>query len=122
MEKKVLVCDDAAFMRISIKKMLEPLGYTVYDAESGMDCIEKYDKILPDLVLMDITMPEMSGLDCLKTIRSNHPKAKVIMCSAMGQQDKVCEAIVNGAESFIVKPVNAERLVEAVVKSIGKAQ
>jgi two-component system chemotaxis response regulator CheY len=106
-------------MRISIKKMLEPYGYTVYESENGEDCIEKYGRLLPDLVLMDITMPYMSGLDSLKAIRAKYPKAKVIMCTAMGQQDKVCEAIMSGAESFIVKPIDEQRLVEAVAKSIG---
>ena len=120
MAKNVLICDDAAFMRMMIKDILGKNGYNVVgEAENGLKAVEKYAELTPDLVLMDITMPEMDGIAALKKIKSNDPNAVVIMCSAMGQQAMVIESIQAGAKDFIVKPFQAERVIEAVKKVIG---
>lgn len=120
MAKKILICDDAAFMRMMIKDILTKNGYEVAgEAENGQKAVEKYNETKPDLVLMDITMPEMDGIQALKAIKGNDPSASVIMCSAMGQQAMVIEAIQSGAKDFIVKPFQAERVIEAVKKVIG---
>ena len=120
MAKNILVCDDAAFMRMMIKDILTKNGYNVAgEAENGAKAVEKYKELTPDLVLMDITMPEMDGLQALKEIRKMDANAKIIMCSAMGQQAMVIEAIQSGAKDFIVKPFQAERVLEAVKKVVG---
>lgn len=120
MAKNILVCDDAAFMRMMIKDILTKNGYNVAgEAENGAKAVEKYAELKPDLVLMDITMPEMDGIQALKAIKSNDSGAMVIMCSAMGQQAMVIEAIQAGAKDFIVKPFQAERVLEAVKKVVG---
>ena len=120
MAKNILVCDDAAFMRMMIKNTLTKGGYTVAgEAENGAKAVEKYKELSPDLVLMDITMPEMDGIQALKEIKKIDGGAKVIMCSAMGQQAMVIEAIQSGAKDFIVKPFQAERVLEAVKKVVG---
>ena len=120
MAKNILVCDDAAFMRMMIKDILTKNGYNVAgEAENGLKAIEKFNETKPDLVLMDITMPEMDGIQALKKIKELDPAANVIMCSAMGQQAMVIEAIQSGAKDFIVKPFQAERVLEAVKKVIG---
>lgn len=120
MAKNILICDDAAFMRMMIKDILTKYGYTVAgEAENGAKAVEKYTELKPDLVLMDITMPEMDGIQALKKIRELDPKASVIMCSAMGQQAMVIESIQSGAKDFIVKPFQADRVLEAVRKVVG---
>lgn len=120
MAKNILICDDAAFMRMMIKDILVKNGYNVVgEAENGLKAIEKYNELKPDLVLMDITMPEMDGISALKGIKSADPNALVMMCSAMGQQAMVVESIQAGAKDFIVKPFQAERVIEAVKKVIG---
>ena len=120
MAKNILICDDAAFMRMMIKDILSKNGYNVVgEAENGAIAVEKYAETKPDLVLMDITMPEMDGIQALKKIKENDPAASVIMCSAMGQQAMVIEAIQSGAKDFIVKPFQAERVLEAVKKVVG---
>ena len=120
MAKNILICDDAAFMRMMIKDILTKNGYNIAgEAENGIVAVEKYNEVKPDLVLMDITMPEMDGIQALKKIRANDPNAIVIMCSAMGQQAMVIEAIQSGAKDFIVKPFQAERVLEAVRKVVG---
>ncbi len=120
MGKNVLIVDDAAFMRMMIKDILTKNGYTIAaEAENGRVAVEKYNEVKPDLVLMDITMPEMDGIQALKGIKTIDPNATVIMCSAMGQQAMVIEAIQSGAKDFIVKPFQAERVLEAVKKVIG---
>ena len=88
-------------------------------AENGLKAVEKYNETKPDLVMMDITMPEMDGIQALKKIKSGDPSANVIMCSAMGQQAMVIESIQSGAKDFIVKPFQADRVLEAVKKAIG---
>ena len=120
MGKNILICDDAAFMRMMIKDILSKNGYNVVgEAENGAIAVEKYTETNPDLVLMDITMPEMDGIQALKKIKENDPGASVIMCSAMGQQAMVIESIQAGAKDFIVKPFQADRVLEAVKKVVG---
>ena len=120
MAKNILIVDDAAFMRMMIKDILSKNGYNVAgEAENGAKAVEKYKELTPDLVLMDITMPEMDGIQALKAIKGVDAGAKVIMCSAMGQQAMVIEAIQSGAKDFIVKPFQADRVLEAVKKVIG---
>ena len=120
MAKNILICDDAAFMRMMIKDILSKNGYNIAgEAENGVRAIEKYKEVNPDLVLMDITMPEMDGIQALKKIKENDPSACVIMCSAMGQQAMVIESIQSGARDFIVKPFQADRVIEAVKKVVG---
>lgn len=120
MAKSVLICDDAAFMRVMIKDILTKNGYEVVgEAENGIKAVEKYTETKPDLVMMDITMPEMDGIQALKKIKGGDPGATIIMCSAMGQQAMVIESIQSGAKDFIVKPFQADRVLEAVKKAIG---
>ena len=120
MAKNILICDDAAFMRMMIKDILTKNGYNVAgEAENGAKAEEKYNELKPDLVLMDITMPEMDGIQALKNIKASDAGAQVIMCSAMGQQAMVIEAIQAGAKDFIVKPFQADRVLEAVKKVVG---
>ena len=120
MAKNVLICDDAAFMRMMIKDILTKNGYNVVgEAENGVKAVEKYNETKPDLVLMDITMPEMDGIQALKKIKEIDAGALVIMCSAMGQQAMVIESIQSGAKDFIVKPFQADRVLEAVKKVVG---
>ena len=118
---KILIVDDAAFMRMMIKDILTKNGYEIAaEAENGQKAVEKYQETNPDLVLMDITMPEMDGIQALKKIKEVDAGAKVIMCSAMGQQAMVIEAIQSGAKDFIVKPFQADRVLEAVKKVVGQ--
>ena len=120
MAKNIVVCDDAAFMRMMIKDILSKNGYNIVgEAENGAKAVEKYAETKPDLVLMDITMPEMDGIQALKKIKESDPGAKIIMCSAMGQQAMVIESIQSGAKDFIVKPFQPDRVLEAVKKVIG---
>lgn len=120
MAKNILICDDAAFMRMMIKDILTKNGYNVAgEAENGLKAVEKYAELKPDLVLMDITMPEMDGIEALKKIKASDPGASIIMCSAMGQQAMVIESIQSGAKDFIVKPFQADRVIEAVQKVVG---
>src|SRR5690606_36583850 len=119
MSKTVLIVDDAAYMRMMIKDILEKNGYTVVgEAENGNVSVEKYKDLNPDIVTMDITMPENNGLTALKEIREYDPNAVVIMCSAMGQQAMVIDAIQAAAKDFVVKPFQAERVIEAVSKAL----
>ena len=120
MAKSVLICDDAAFMRVMIKDILTKNGYDVVgEAENGLMAVEKFNETKPDLVMMDITMPEMDGIQALKKIKETDAGPNIIMCSAMGQQAMVIESIQSGAKDFIVKPFQADRVLEAVKKVIG---
>ncbi|AKO93830.1 two-component system response regulator [Priestia filamentosa] len=120
MSKRILVVDDAAFMRMMIKDILTKNDYEVVaEAADGLQAIEQYKEHKPDLVTMDITMPEMDGIHSLKEIKKVNPTAKVIMCSAMGQQAMVIDAIQAGAKDFIVKPFQADRVIEAISKTLG---
>ena len=117
---KILIVDDAAFMRMMIKDILTKNGYEVVaEAANGVEAVELYKSYQPDLVTMDITMPEMDGIEAVKQIKAVNPAAKVIMCSAMGQQSMVMDAIKAGANDFIVKPFQADRVLEAVKKIVG---
>lgn len=119
MSDSVMIVDDAAFMRMMLKDILTKNGITVVgEAENGAVAVEKYIELQPKLTIMDITMPEMDGLQAVKEIMKHDPKAKIIMCSAMGQQSMVIEAIQSGAKDFIVKPFQAERVLEAVSKAL----
>ncbi|WP_040980131.1 response regulator [Oceanobacillus jeddahense] len=120
MSKKILIIDDAAFMRMMIKDILTKNDFEVVaEAQDGNEAVEKYKEHQPDLVTMDITMPEKDGLAALKEILQVNPDAKVIMCSAMGQQAMVIDAIQAGAKDFIVKPFQADRVIEAIQKALG---
>jgi two-component system, chemotaxis family, chemotaxis protein CheY len=119
MAHKILIVDDAAFMRMMIKDILNKNGYEVVaEAADGVQAVDRYKEFQPDLVTMDITMPEMDGITALKEIRKLNPNAKVIMCSAMGQQAMVIDAIQAGAKDFIVKPFQADRVLEAIGKTL----
>lgn len=119
MGKRVLVVDDAAFMRMMIKDILTKNGYEIAgEAENGQIAIDKFKEVKPDLVTMDITMPEMDGIAAVKEILGFDSTARVIMCSAMGQQSMVIDAIQAGAKDFIVKPFQPERVLEAVSKAL----
>ncbi|MCI9513678.1 MAG: response regulator [Oscillospiraceae bacterium] len=118
---KIMMVDDAAFMRKVIKDTLSKAGYTdLYEAVDGADAVEKYNEIKPDLVLMDITMPNMDGLEALKAIRAADGGANVVMCSAMGQETMVIDAIRSGAKDFIVKPFKPERVLKTVTSIVGE--
>ena len=120
MGKKILLVDDAAFMRKMIKDVLSKGGYTeLYEAVDGIDAVEKFAEIHPDLVMMDITMPNMDGLDALKAIRAKDGNANVVMCSAMGQESMVMDAVRSGAKDFIVKPFKADRVLKTVNTILG---
>ena len=120
MAQRILIVDDAAFMRMMIKDILTKNGFEVVgEAADGREAVEKYKELSPDLVMMDITMPEMDGVSALKEIKQINANAKVIMCSAMGQQAMVIDAIQAGAKDFIVKPFQADRVIEAIQKVLG---
>ena len=118
---KIMMVDDAAFMRKVIKDALSKAGYTdLHEAVDGADAFEKYKELKPDLVLMDITMPNMDGLEALKAIRGFDANANVVMCSAMGQETMVIDAIRSGAKDFIVKPFKPERMLKTVTSIVGE--
>jgi two-component system chemotaxis response regulator CheY len=115
----ILIVDDAAFMRMMLRDILIKGGHQVVgEAANGLAAIDQYGKLKPDLVTMDITMPEMEGIEALKRIKTDDPKARIIMCSAMGQQGMVVQAIQAGAKDFIVKPFQGDRVLEAVSKAL----
>jgi len=109
----VLIVDDAQFMRMRLNKLLTEAGHQVVEAANGREALEQYARHKPDVVLMDITMPEMDGLTALKELKKLDPGAKVVMCSALGQQSAVLEAIKSGASDFVVKPFEPERVLQA---------
>lgn len=116
----VLIVDDAAFMRMMIRNMLEKNGHQVVgEAQNGVEAIQQYKALHPDIVTMDITMPEKDGIEALKEIKSLDPNARIIMASAMGQQAMVIEAIQSGAKDFIVKPFDEGRVIQAIQKVVG---
>ncbi|TMN23588.1 response regulator [Lentibacillus cibarius] len=120
MAQKVLIVDDAAFMRMMIKDILVKNGYEIAgEAQDGNQAVELYKELKPDLVTLDITMPEKDGLQALQEIKEIDENASVIMCSAMGQQAMVIDAIKAGAKDFIVKPFQSDRVVEAIRKVLG---
>lgn len=115
--RKVLVVDDAAFMRLAIKNILEKHDYMVVgEAENGKIAVQKYKDLRPDLVTLDITMPEMTGIEALKQIIAFDPAAKVVMVSAMGQQHMIIESVMSGAKSFIIKPFKEDQVIQTLNK------
>ena len=117
---KVLIVDDASFMRMTIRQMLEKNGHEVVgEAADGVEALTKYQELKPDLVTLDITMPNKDGIAALKDIKAFDPGALCVMCSAMGQQSMVIEAIQAGAKDFIVKPFQADRVIESIRKVLG---
>lgn len=123
MLRRVLIVDDAAFMRMMIKNIITKNGYEVVgEAENGVVAVELYKQLKPDLVTMDITMPEMDGIAGVKAIRALDPGANIIMVSAMGQQAMVMEAIQAGAKDFIVKPFQQERILQAMERVLARAE
>ncbi|EKE04800.1 MAG: Response regulator receiver protein [uncultured bacterium] len=120
MSKKILIVDDAAFMRMVLKDMLEKAGYEIAgEATNGLEAVEKYKELSPDLVTMDITMPQCDGISALKQIMAINAAAKVVMCSAMGQQAMVLESIQSGAKDFIVKPFQPDKVLGSLSKLLG---
>lgn len=118
---KVLIVDDAAFMRLAIRRLLEPNGFEVVgEAENGEVAVKKYFECNPDIVTMDITMPDMTGIEALKAIRQRDAEAKIVMISAMGQEALVKESIIHGAKTFIVKPFKDEHVIQTLKQVIGK--
>ncbi len=115
---KILITDDAVFMRLMLGNILREAGYEVCEANNGRDMLEKYDIEHPDLVTLDITMPELDGVQALRLLRQKAPKAKVIMCSAMGQRSMVLDAIQAGACDFVVKPFEKSKVLESVRKTL----
>ncbi|MEI6289657.1 MAG: response regulator [Chloroflexota bacterium] len=115
---KILIVDDAEFLRVRLTKMLDTDGFTVFQADNGLKAVEMYKQEHPDVVLMDVTMPEMDGLTALKTIVEFDAKAKVIMLTALGQESVVLEAVKSGAKDFIVKPFEHDRVMKAIAKLI----
>jgi two-component system chemotaxis response regulator CheY len=120
MSQTVLICDDAIFMRTMIGDILTQAGFRVVgEAENGVQAVERYRELRPDIVTMDIVMPEMGGIDAVREILAEDPSAKVLMCSAMGQQGLVIEAIQAGARDFVVKPFQPSRVLEAIQRVLG---
>ena len=120
MSNGILIVDDAAFMRMMLKDVLTKNGFEVIgEAENGAVAIEKYKELEPQLVIMDIRMPEVDGIQAVREIKKIDPNAKIVMCSAMGQQAMVIESIQAGALDFIVKPFQPERVIEAINKVLG---
>lgn len=120
MAKRIMVVDDAMFMRATVKRILEQGGYEVAgEAENGQIAIAKYAELKPDAVLMDITMPVMDGITAAKAILSIDPKAIVLMCTALGQQNMVIDAIKAGVKDYIVKPFQPERVIDGLGKALG---
>lgn len=117
---RILITDDATFMRMMLKNIIAKTGHEVVgEAGNGLEAIQKYDELKPDIVTMDITMPEMDGIEAVKHIVAKHPNAKILMCSAMGQQSMVIDAIRSGAKSFIVKPFQEDKIKEEIDKLAG---
>jgi two-component system, chemotaxis family, chemotaxis protein CheY len=120
MARTVLICDDALFMRTMLADILTGAGFMVVgEAQTGMEAVKRYSELRPDLVTMDIVMPDMGGIDAVRVITKDHPEARILMCSAMGQQALVIEAIQAGARDFVVKPFQPARVLEAVQRVLG---
>ena len=119
MAVRILLADDLSFMRMIQKEILTEKGYEVVgEASDGLEAIEKYTELKPDIVVLDITMPNMNGLEAMKKILKIDPKAKIIVCSALGQQKLIVEAIQSGVKDFIVKPFKPERMFSAIEKAL----
>ena len=120
MPKRILIVDDAMFMRAAVKRILDQAGFEIAgEAENGEVAVRKYNELQPDAVLMDITMPDMDGISACKIIMKAYPGAKIIMCTALGQQNMVVEALQAGAKDYIVKPFQPDRVVAGLSKVLG---
>ena len=120
--KKVLIADDASFMRQMIREIIEPEGWEVVgEASDGVEVVEKFKKLRPDVVMMDIVMPKRSGIDAVKAIKAEDAGARVVMCSALGQEALVTEAMQAGARDFIVKPFKPDAVLATLAKVAEKA-
>jgi two-component system chemotaxis response regulator CheY len=120
--KKVLIADDASFMRQMIRDIIEPEGWEVVgEASDGVEVVEKFKKLHPDVVMMDIVMPKRSGIDAVKAIKADDPSARIVMCSALGQEALVTEAVQAGARDFIVKPFKPDSVLATLKKVAEKA-
>lgn len=121
MSNRLLVCDDSSFMRSAIIQTLEGAGYTVVgEAETGADAVRMYKELKPDVVTMDVVMPDVSGLEAVREIVSEDANAHIVMCSAVGQETFVSQAIEAGASSYVVKPFGPPELIEAVKRATGE--
>jgi len=119
MGARILLADDLSFMRMVQKEILEDKGYTIVgEASDGLEAIEMYKKLSPDLIILDITMPHMNGLEAMHKIFEIDKKAKIVMCSALGQQQLIVEAIKSGVKDFIVKPFKPERIINSIEKAL----
>ncbi|TYR81144.1 response regulator [Priestia megaterium] len=117
---RILIVDDAKFMRATLRSIVERAGHDVAgEAENGVEAIEKFRELKPDIMTMDITMPELNGMDAVKQIKQKYPQAKIVMCSAMGQQKMVVEAIEAGAKDFITKPFDESSVLDAIDRVLG---
>lgn len=113
----ILIVDDAAFMRLTLRQMLESHGFSIGgEAATGIEAVRKYTEVKPDVVILDITMPDMNGIEALKQIKERDPAARIVICSSMGQQAMLAQAIQYGAKDFVVKPFEEARLIAAVEK------
>ena len=123
MKARVLIADDASFMRQMIREIIEPEGFEVVgEATNGIEAVEQYEQLHPDLVTMDIVMPKRSGIDAVKGILADHPDACVVMCSALGQETLVMEALQAGAKDFIVKPFKPDNVLVTLNKILEKSE
>ena len=123
MKGRVLIADDASFMRQMIREIIEPEGYEVVgEATDGVEAVEQYEQLHPDLVTMDIVMPKRSGIDAVKGILEKSPGAQVVMCSALGQETLVMEALQAGAKDFIVKPFKPDNVLSTIAKVLEKSE
>lgn len=121
MKTRILLADDLSFMRMMQKDILESKGYEIVgEAGDGIEAVKKYRELRPDVVILDITMPYMNGLEAMKKIFQIDPNAKIIICSALGQQQLIIEAIKAGVKDFIVKPFKPERMLSAIRKAMGE--
>jgi two-component system chemotaxis response regulator CheY len=121
MKARVLIADDASFMRQMIREIIEPEGYEVVgEATNGIEAVEQFESLHPDIVTMDIVMPKRSGIDAVKGILAKHPDAKIVMCSALGQETLVMEALQAGARDFIVKPFKPDSVISTLSKILEK--
>jgi len=121
MKARVLIADDASFMRQMIREIIEPEGYEVVgEATNGIEAVESFEQLHPDIVTMDIVMPKRSGIDAVKGILAKHPDAKIVMCSALGQETLVMEALQAGARDFIVKPFKPDSVISTLSKILEK--
>jgi len=119
MPRQVLICDDAMFMRSVVASVLSGAGYEIVgEASTGAEAVTRYDELRPDVITMDLLMPEMGGLDALKAIRAKHPDARVVICSAMGQEHLMEQARAAGARGFVVKPFKPEAMLAAVEEAL----